>query len=232
MIKIIDRVDSRGHFNHGWLNTYHTFSFGDYYNLERIRFGTLRVINDDTIKPSEGFPLHPHNDMEIVSIPLKGYIRHGDSMNNSEVITKGEIQVMSAGRGIKHLEYNDSKTEDLSFLQIWIFPKTKATEPRYNNYVIKDLVKQNDISLILSPTSEAYLNQDAWISLANMDKSVNKAYNLYGKNTGVYIMVLEGKLEIEGEILERRNGIGITDVSSFDVKALENSEAVFFEVAM
>jgi len=232
MIKLIDKANSRGHFNHGWLDTNHTFSFADYYNPERIHFGVLRVINDDTIKPNEGFPLHPHQDMEIVSIPIKGYIRHGDSINNSEVITRGQIQVMSAGKGIRHLEYNDSKTEDLNLLQIWIFPKTKGTEPRYNNYDIKDLVKQNDISLILSPSSEAYLNQDAWISLANLDKSVNNTYNLYGKNTGVYIFVIEGKLEIEGEILSRRDGIGITDVSSFDVKALENTEAVFFEVAM
>lgn len=232
MIKIIDKADSRGHFNHGWLDTNHTFSFADYYNPKRMHFGVLRVINDDTIKPSEGFPLHPHNDMEIVSIPLKGYMRHGDSMNNSEVITKGDIQVMSAGTGIRHLEYNDSDTEDLSFLQIWIFPKTKGTPPRYNNYNIREIVKQNDISLILSPKGEAYLNQDAWISMANLDNSISKTYNLYGKNTGVYILVLEGKLEIDGDILEKRDGIGITDVSSFEIKALENTEAVFFEVAM
>ncbi|MDD4529102.1 MAG: pirin family protein [Bacteroidales bacterium] len=232
MIKIIDKADSRGHFNHGWLDTNHTFSFADYYNPNRKHFGVLRVLNDDTIKPSEGFPLHPHNDMEIVSIPLKGYMRHGDSMNNSEVITRGDIQVMSAGTGIRHLEYNDSDTEDLSFLQIWIFPKTKNTPPRYNNYNIREIVKQNDISLILSPNSEAYLNQDAWISWANVDKGNALKYNLYGENTGVYVFVLEGELEIDGVKFSERDGVGITDTDNFEIKALENTEAIFFEVAM
>ncbi|MDD4002220.1 MAG: pirin family protein, partial [Bacteroidales bacterium] len=155
-----------------------------------------------------------------------------DSMNNSEVITRGDIQVMSAGTGIRHLEYNDSDTEDLSFLQIWIFPKTKNTPPRYNNYKINELLKQNDISLILSPNSEAYLNQDAWISWANVDKGNALKYNLYGENTGVYVFVLEGELEIDGVKFSERDGVGITDTDNFEIKALENTEAIFFEVAM
>jgi hypothetical protein len=232
MKKIIDRAETRGHFNHGWLDTNHTFSFANYYNPQRMHFGVLRVLNDDTIIPLEGFDIHPHHDMEIISIPLKGKMRHGDSLNNSDVITRGQIQVMSAGTGIQHIEYNDSDSEDLSFLQIWIFPKTKGTKPRYNNYDITNLLKKNDISLFLSPKSEANINQDAWLSWANLDKGSAKTYNLYGQNTGVYVFVLNGELEIEDLKLTTRDGVGITEASSFEIKALENTEAIFFEVAM
>lgn len=232
MEKILDRANSRGHYNHGWLDTNHTFSFASYYNPERIHFGVLRVLNDDRIIPLEGFDLHPHQDMEIISIPLEGKMRHGDTLNNSDVIQRGQIQVMSAGTGIQHIEYNDSDTEDLSFLQIWIFPKTKGTKPRYNNYDITKLLKKNDISLFLSPNSEASINQDAWLSWANLDKGNSKTYKLYAQNTGVYVFVLNGELEIDGVKLKQRDGLGITEASSFEVKALEDSEAIFFEVAM
>ncbi|MDR0972136.1 MAG: pirin family protein [Bacteroidales bacterium] len=234
MKKVIDRNHTRGHFNHGWLDTYHTFSFADYYNPDRIHFGALRVLNDDKVIAKEGFPLHPHRNMEVISFPLEGFLRHGDSLNNrnSDVITRGQIQVMSSGTGISHLEYNDSKIEDLRFLQVWIIPKTIDTKPRYNNYDVKSLIKPNDISLILSPNNEAYVNQDAYISWANMDKGFEKEYKFYGKKTGVYIFVLEGKIEVGGEVLQRRDGIGLWEVDSLGVKALENSEAIFFEVPM
>lgn len=232
MKKIIDKADSRGGFDHGWLKTKHTFSFSQYYNPERIHFGTLRVINDDKIAPSEGFDLHPHQDMEIITIPLKGYVRHGDSLDNSQVITRGEIQVMSAGTGIYHLEYNGSETEELELLQIWIFPREKDLAPRYNSYQITDLLKKNDISLFLSPNSEASIAQDAWLSWANLDKSVSKEYKLYGQNTGVYIFVVEGMVKIGDDILSRRDGIGITEVDKIDITALEDSEVIFFEVSM
>lgn len=232
MKKIIDKADSRGGFDHGWLKTKHTFSFSQYYNPERVHFGTLRVINDDKIAPSEGFDLHPHQDMEIVTIPLKGYVRHGDSMDNSQVITRGEIQVMSAGTGIYHLEYNGSDSEDVELLQIWIFPREKDLNPRYNSYNITDLLKRNEISLFLSPNIEASIAQDAWLSWANLDKSVSKEYKLYGQNTGVYIFVVEGMVKIGDDILSRRDGIGITEIDKIDISALENSEIIFFEVAM
>ncbi|MDD3667404.1 MAG: pirin family protein [Bacteroidaceae bacterium] len=232
MKNIIDRAQTRGHANHGWLDTNHTFSFASYYNPQRMHFGVMRVLNDDTITPTKGFDLHPHEDMEIISIPLKGRMRHGDSLNNSDVISKGQIQVMSAGTGIMHIEYNDSDKEDLSFLQIWIYPKTKGTKPRYNNYDVSGLLKKNDISLFLSPNNEAYINQDAWISWANVEKDNSVNYNLYGKNTGVYVFVLEGELEIDGVKFSQRDGVGISETDNFEIKALEKTEAIFFEVAM
>lgn len=232
MHKIIDRADSRGHFNFGWLDTKHTFSFANYYNPQRMHFGMMRVLNDDIIVPLKGFDLHPHENMEIISIPLKGKMRHGDTLKNSDVISRGQIQVMSAGTGIMHIEYNDSDVEDLNFLQIWIFPKTRETPPRYNNYDISNLLKKNDISLFLSPTCEAYINQDAWLSWANLDKGVTKTYNLYGKNTGVYVFVLEGEIVIDNEKFSKRDGVGIVETDSFQIEASENSEAILFEVAM
>ena len=139
MKKVIDRASSRGYFNHGWLKTHHTFSFANYYNPERIHFGALRVLNDDSVDPSMGFDTHPHKNMEVISIPLKGYLRHGDSVQNTKTITPGDIQVMSTGSGIYHSEYNDSKEKQLEFLQIWVFPRIENTKPEYNNFDIRPL---------------------------------------------------------------------------------------------
>lgn len=232
MKKVIHLASSRGYFDYDWLKTCHTFSFSNYHNPKRMHFGALRVINDDVISPEEGFDRHPHENMEIITIPLKGYIRHGDSLDNSEVITRGQIQVMSAGKGIEHLEYNDSSTENLELLQVWVFPKEKDTTPKYINYIISDLLKKNDISLFLSPKSEASINQNAWFSWANLNKSLTKKYNLYSKGNGVYVFVLDGEIELDGEVFSKRDGIGITDANSFEIKALKDSELILFEVAM
>jgi len=232
MKKVIDKANTRGHFDHGWLITNHTFSFADYYNPNRMHFGTLRVLNDDLIKPERGFDKHPHQNMEIITIPLKGLLKHGDSLKNSDIITRGQIQLMSAGTGIYHLEYNGGSIDDLELLQIWVLPKENETTPKYENHDIKELLKHNEISLFMSPNSKASINQDAWFSLANLDKSQTKTYNFYGKNTGVYLFVIEGEIELDGETFSKRDGIGISEASSFEIKTLQDSEILFMEVSM
>lgn len=232
MKTIIDRADSRGHANHGWLNTYHTFSFADYYNPDRMGFGALRVLNDDTVTAEAGFGTHPHKNMEVISIPLKGYLRHGDSLENSHVITPGEIQVMSTGTGIYHSEFNDSKTEDLEFLQIWVIPHTVNTSPKYNDYDIRPLVNGNEFSTFIAPESPISILQDAWFSMGELEKGIKREYKLQGKNTGVYVFVIEGEIKIGDITLGRRDGMGITEVSSIEVEALHNSKVLLIEVAM
>ena len=164
MKKVVDRASSRGYFDHGWLKTYHTFSFADYYNPTRVHFGALRVLNDDWVAPSQGFGAHPHKNMEVVSIPLKGKLRHGDSVANTRTITPGDVQVMSTGSGILHSEYNGSDKEPVEFLQIWVFPDRENTPPEYNNYNIRGLLKKNELALFISPdgSTPASILQNAW----------------------------------------------------------------------
>lgn len=171
MKTVVDKASSRGYFNHGWLKTHHTFSFANYYNPSRMHFGVLRVLNDDSVDPEMGFDTHPHQNMEVISIPLKGYLRHGDSVNNIRTITPGDIQVMSTGKGIFHSEYNGSDKEQLEFLQIWVFPRIENTEPEYNNYDIRPLLKRNELALIISPDGKvpASIKQDAWFSMGTFD---------------------------------------------------------------
>lgn len=232
MKTVIDRADSRGHENHGWLDSHHTFSFADYYNPERMRFGALRVLNDDIVTPEAGFGMHPHREMEVISMPLKGLLLHGDSLENSHSITRGQIQVMSAGTGIAHSEYNGSKTENLEFLQIWVMPNTHGNPPAYNDYDITSLLKKNEISTFIAPDSPISILQEAWFSLADLDKGVTREYKLRGKKTGVYVFVIEGEITIGDTTLYRRDGMGISDVSSFDITAGHNSEVLLIEVVL
>ena len=191
MKTIIDRATSRGYFNHGWLKTYHTFSFANYYNPRRIHFGALRVLNDDRISPGEGFDMHPHKNMEVVSIPLKGYLKHGDSIENQSIITPGEIQVMSTGKGIYHSEYNGSNEKDLELLQIWIIPDKEETEPEYHNYNILPLMKHNELVTFISPNGNtpAHLLQDAWFSMGTLSANHKVSYHLHKPHTGVYFFI-------------------------------------------
>lgn len=234
MKTIVDRATSRGYFNHGWLKTYHTFSFANYYNPRRIHFGALRVLNDDRIAPGEGFDTHPHKNMEVVSIPLQGYLKHGDSVENQSVITPGEIQVMSTGKGIYHSEYNGSNEEDLQFLQIWIIPNKEETTPEYHNYDIRPLLKRNELATFISPSGNtpAHLLQDAWFSMGTLDGGHSVEYHLHKPHTGVYFFIIEGEVEIAGENLTRRDGIGVWDTESITVKANEESQVLAIEVAM
>ena len=234
MKTILHKAATRGHADHGWLDTYHTFSFASYFNPERVHFGALRVLNDDKVAPSEGFGMHPHQNMEVISIPLKGYLRHGDSIENSSVITPGTIQVMSTGTGIYHSEYNDSATEPLEFLQILVFPKQENTKPKYDNFDIRHAVKRNELSLIVSPdgNAPASILQDAWFSIGKLDKGVKKTYDMHREDTGVYVFVIEGQANVSGTVLSRRDGMGIYDTNSVAIEALEDSEILLIEVPM
>ena len=232
---IVHKAATGGYFDHGWLKTYHTFSFADYYNPERVHFGALRVLNDDTVAPKKGFGMHPHHNMEVVSIPLQGFLRHGDSVKNESTITPGEIQVMSTGAGIYHSEYNASETEELQFLQIWIIPNIKETKPEYHNYDIRPLYKHNELCMFISPkggNAPAHLLQDAWFSIGTFDSKQCIKYLMNKKNTGVYIFVLEGDVKINGQILSRRDGIGIWEVENVSIECLSESHILAIEVSV
>ena len=235
MKTVFHKADSRGHANHGWLNSYHTFSFAGYNNPERMSFGVLRVLNDDTVSGGMGFGAHPHRDMEIISIPLEGDLEHQDSMGTTEVIREGEIQVMSAGTGIQHSEYNKNKDEAVKFLQIWVFPRELNVTPRYDQIDIKSAEKRNDFQQILSPNKEddgVWIHQDAWFNLAKFDNGFSKDYQLNKKGNGVYVFVLKGGIKIGDQVLGARDGLGIWDTESFNVEALDNAEVLLMEVPM
>ena len=235
MKTVFHKADTRGHANHGWLNSYHTFSFAGYYNPERMSFGVLRVLNDDTVSGGMGFGAHPHKDMEIISIPLEGNLEHKDSMGSTGVISKGEIQVMSAGTGVQHSEYNASKTDDVKFLQIWVFPREMNVEPRHNQIRIDTTEKINDFQQILSPNREddgVWIHQDAWFNLAKFDKGFTKTYTVNKSGNGVYVFVLNGEVKIGDQILEARDGFGISDTENFALEATQNAEVLLMEVPM
>ena len=235
METILHKASSRGFFDHGWLRTYHTFSFADYRNPERVSFGALRVLNDDTIAPETGFGLHPHHNMEIVSMPLRGALEHRDNMGNRTVIRAGELQVMSAGKGVLHSEYNESATETAEFLQTWVIPDRPNVTPRYENGNISHLIRPNEISVIVSPfdshTGGLWIYQQAWFSVADMDTDVSLEYVLRSeKSYGVYAFVLEGNVNAAGVELDRRDGLGITDTARFDLRANGKSRVLLIEV--
>lgn len=234
MKKVIDRASSRGYFNHSWLKTYHTFSFAHYYNPERIHFGALRVLNDDSVDPSMGFDTHPHKNMEVISIPLKGYLKHGDSVQNTKTITPGDIQVMSTGSGIYHSEFNGSNKEQLEFLQIWVIPQIENTKPEYNNFDIRPLLKTNELSLIISPDGKTpvSIKQDAWFSLGNFDTDKIIEYKMHQEGNGVYIFGIEGEMSVAEERLTRRDGIGIWDTKGFPIHVTKGTQLLVIEVPM
>lgn len=227
--------NSRGSADHGWLKAKHTFSFASYYNPERIHFGMLRVLNDDTIAAGVGFPTHPHDNMEIITIPLKGAIAHKDSMGNSSVIQKGEIQVMSAGTGIQHSEYNYSDSETLQLLQIWIFPNKKNVEPRYQQLSINQEIT-NQLHQILSPHPEddgVWIHQDAWFHIGKFNTAQTIDYSLKKEGNGVYVFVIEGSVRIENQELSERDGLGISKTNQFSIEILtEQTEILLMEIPM
>jgi hypothetical protein len=235
MKKTLHKADSRGHANFGWLNSYHTFSFGNYYDPERIRFGTLRVLNDDTVEPGMGFGTHPHDNMEIISIPLEGALEHKDSMGTSQVIKKGDIQVMSAGTGIQHSEYNHSKTEPVKFLQIWIFPNKRNVAPRYDQITLKPENTINTLHQILSPVKSdqgVWIHQDAWFYMSRLQPNKEIEIPVKKENNGLYIFVLDGKVHIDDTVLDKRDGLGITESSTIAVKALTDAEILTMDVPL
>lgn len=235
METILHRADTRGHFNHGWLNTHHTFSFADYFDPERVHFGALRVLNDDAVTPRQGFGMHSHHNMEIVSIPLFGDLEHRDSMGNVAIINKGQIQVMSAGTGVRHSEYNKNDDQYVEFLQIWVIPDRENVEPRYEEAVIADLIEKNKLSEIVTPYpgngKGLWIYQNAWFSMGQLDKGTQVTYDLKSdKSYGVYVFVIEGDIRIGDLELNKRDGMGITKASSFTVEALSDAEVLLIEV--
>ena len=232
---ILHKADTRGHANHGWLDSKHTFSFANYYNPERMHFGVLRVLNDDQVAPGMGFGTHPHENMEIISIPLEGDLEHKDSMGNIAVIRHGDIQVLSAGTGITHSEYNKNKDKEVKFLQIWVFPNKQNVIPRYSQISLNIEDRHNNFQQIISPNPDdegAWINQNAWFSMGNFDNGFETTYNLKSNQNGVYIFVLEGEIEIDGQTLSKRDGFGIWDIENFNMKALSNCDVLLMDVPM
>lgn len=235
MNKVIHRAATRGHANHGWLNSHHTFSFANYYNPDRVHFGVLRVLNDDEIAPGTGFGTHPHDNMEIISIPLEGALEHKDSMGNTSVIRSGEIQVMSAGTGIFHSEYNASKEESGKFLQIWVFPREKNVTPRYDQIPLGDVAQKNKLYQVLSPNADdagVWIHQDSWFHIGEYDTETSEEYRLKKDGNGVYAFVIEGQVVIDNTNLDKRDGMGISNTTSFTVNAKAGSKILLMEIPM
>lgn len=232
---ILHPADTRGDANHGWLHSKHTFSFANYYNPDRMHFGVLRVLNDDTVAAGMGFGTHPHDNMEIISIPLEGDLEHKDSMGNVAVIRNGDIQVMSAGTGITHSEYNKNKSQQVKFLQIWVFPNKRNVTPRYDQITLNPADRHNKLQQIVSPNPNdagVWINQNAWFNLGNFDQNVSTEYTLNNKNNGLYVFNLSGNLEINGQTLNPRDGFGIWDTDKVSIKAQTNAEFLLMEVPM
>ena len=235
MKKMIHRDKSRGYANHGWLESYHTFSFAGYHDPSRLHFGALRVLNDDRVDGGMGFGMHPHNNMEIITIPLSGALQHRDSMGFNSIIKEGDVQIMSAGTGVKHSEINSSSSEAVTFLQIWIFPKEKNSEPRYDQQYFDVEERKNKLQLIVAPEKkgkEVQIMQDAWFWLSNPEKGITQNYILQDKLHGVYVFLIEGQLSIEGEVLNRRDAIGFNEIEEFTFTAEEDSKILIMELPM
>jgi redox-sensitive bicupin YhaK (pirin superfamily) len=232
---VLHKAETRGHANHGWLDSWHSFSFASYYNPERMHFGVLRVLNDDTVESGMGFGTHPHDNMEIISIPLEGDLEHKDSMGNVAVIRNGDIQVMSAGTGISHSEYNRNKQSLVKFLQIWVFPNKRNVTPRYDQITLNLADRKNKLQQILSPNPDdegVWIHQDAWFHLADFDQGVTADYTIKKSGNGVYAFVLRGDITINDQPLNTRDGLGIWDTDKISIKADSNAEFLLMEVPM
>ena len=235
MKTILHKAETRGHANHGWLDSHHTFSFADYYDPQRVHFGALRVLNDDRVAAGKGFGQHPHDNMEIVSIPLFGDLEHKDSMGNVAVIRKGEIQVMSAGTGIFHSEYNRNTDKETQFLQIWVIPNKRNVTPRYDQISITDIAKDDELYQILSPNPNdqgVWIHQQAWFHLGELSEGWTGSYKLKGEDTGVYFFVLEGEVTVAGQKLSKRDGFGVSETSEIEITANSEVQLLVMEVAM
>ena len=232
---ILHKAATRGQANHGWLNSFHTFSFANYHDPERMHFGALRVLNDDTVEAGMGFGSHPHDNMEIISIPLEGDLEHKDSMGNVTMIKQDDIQVMSAGTGIHHSEYNKNKDRRVKFLQIWVFPNQKKVTPRYDQITLNDADRHNKLQQILSPNPKdegVWIYQNAWFHLGKFDKGVSTDYQLKASGNGVYAFILSGDVTINGQLLNTRDGFGIWDVNQLSIKSVSDAEFLLMEVPM
>lgn len=230
----IHRASTRGHANHGWLDTNHTFSFAHYYNPERVHFGALRVLNDDFVEGGMGFGTHPHDNMEIISIPLQGDLEHKDSMGNVTVIRQNDVQIMSAGTGVQHSEYNKNKDKKVNFLQIWVFPKERNIKPHYDQKTFDPEARINTLQEIVSPDGKegVRINQDAWFHLTRLQKGKDINYEFKMKGNGLYAFVIDGDVVVSGEALDRRDGIAIQDATQVAISASSDAELLLMEVPL
>ncbi|MDR2835247.1 MAG: pirin family protein [Bacteroidales bacterium] len=236
MKTILYKAETRGHANHGWLDTYHTFSFARYYNPERIQFGALRVVNDDILAGGEGFGTHPHDNMEIVSIPLYGALEHKDSIGNGSVILSGEVQVMSAGTGVSHSEFNANTSDTVNFFQIWILPNKNGVKPRYEQQKFDFDNTKNQLIQIVSPDPKddgLWFYQNAWFNIGSFDRDYSFDYQIKEENNGLFAMVIEGEFEVNGQKLSKRDALGIWETPSVNIIAKsENARILLIDVPM
>lgn len=232
---VLHKANTRGHADHGWLNAYHSFSFASWYNPDRVQFGTLRVLNDDTVAAGMGFGEHGHDNMEIITIPLEGDLAHKDSMGNAETIKTGDVQVMSAGSGIRHSEFNPNHDQHTKLFQIWLFPRIQNVAPRYQQITLDKSLEKNDFAQIVSPNENdtgVWIHQDAWFYLSNFDKDFSKKLALKKEGNGFYIMNIEGEIEVNGSVLEKRDAIGIWETTEVEIKANTASKFLVMEIPM
>ncbi|MBA3665033.1 MAG: pirin family protein [Bacteroidetes bacterium] len=232
---VLHKAETRGKADHGWLHSYHTFSFAGYYDPERMNFGVLRVLNDDTVSGGMGFGKHPHDNMEIISIPLEGDLEHTDSMGTVATIKHGDIQVMSAGTGVQHSEYNKNKDKPVKFLQIWVFPNKKNVTPRYGQFSLNVTDRKNKFQQIVSPEENGegvWIHQDASFHIGKFDKDFKAEYSLRKKDNGVYVFVLSGEITVEGQKLKARDGFGIWETDKINFEADTETEVLIMEVPM
>ncbi len=229
------KAEERGEADYGWLKAKYSFSFANYHNPERIRFGVLRVLNDDIIAPSAGFDTHPHDNMEIITIPLSGKLAHKDSMGHVSYINSGEIQVMSAGKGISHSEYNGSEEDELNLFQIWLFPKVKNVEPRYQQISLDTIETSNQLYQVLSPNEDdegVWVHQDAWFSMGTFTEEKIEKYTLHKKGNGIYLIVIEGEVEVDGHTLNKRDAIGLSELDDVTMKIAADTRILLMEIPM
>jgi redox-sensitive bicupin YhaK (pirin superfamily) len=235
MKTVLHKANTRGRADHGWLDSRHTFSFANYHNPDRMHFGVLRVLNDDRVASGKGFGTHPHDNMEIISIPLEGDLQHQDSMGNTAVIKKGDVQVMSAGSGITHSEYNKNKDQEVKFLQIWVFPNEKNVQPRYDQISLSDIALENEFYQIISPNKSdqgVWIHQNAWFHMGEFTQPVSTRYSLKKEGNGIYAFVLNGEFVIDDQTLNERDGLGIWDTKEINIKATSGSKLLLMEIPM
>ncbi|WP_101449881.1 pirin family protein [Aquimarina sp. MAR_2010_214] len=235
MKTIVHKSNTRGKAEHGWLNSHHSFSFANYYDPKRMNFGALRVLNDDIVAPGMGFGKHPHDNMEIISIPLEGDLEHKDSMGNTAVIKQGDIQVMSAGTGIFHSEYNKNTDQEVKFLQIWVIPNKRDVEPRYDQITLHTKNLKNQLYQILSPNTDdsgVWIHQKAWFYMGELEKGNTQNYMLKDPKNGVYAFILDGDVTVEGQNLNKRDGVGLWETDRIKIKADNDSKILLMEVPM
>jgi hypothetical protein len=232
---VLHKANTRGHADHGWLNAYHSFSFASWYNPDRVQFGMLRVLNDDTVAAGMGFGTHPHDNMEIITIPLEGDLAHKDSMGNAATIKTGDVQVMSAGTGIQHSEFNPNADQHTKLFQIWVFPKYRNVTPRYQQITLDIAEQKNNFAQILSPNADdagVWIYQDAWFYLADFDKGFSKNYSINKEGNGMYVFVISGTITVDGEELETRDGLGIWDFTNLEISATSDAKFLVMEIPM